>query len=229
VDRAIDFQWGYNDPVPGIAGASAFSVRWQGTLAAPETGRYVFVLSSDDGSRVYLDDRVILEMWSNHPTMHKEIEMDLKKGVTHHLRIEYYNATGEADMRFGWGRGDLTPEQKAQIASADAVIYAGGLNEHIEHEGSDRTWVAPPSQTRELHDVLALNPRVILAVNAGANLGFGDAEGQVPALLWCWYPGQNGNMELAKIIFGETQPERAFAGYAREALRGLAGVWEFSR
>jgi beta-glucosidase len=206
VDRAINFQWGYNDPVPGIAGASAFSARWQGTLVAPETGRYVFAASSDDGSRVYLDNHVILEMWSNHPTMHKEIEMDLVKGETHHLRIEYYNAGGDAAMRFGWGRGDLTPEQKSQIASADAVIYAGGLNEHIEHEGSDRTWVAPPSQTQELRDVLALNPRVILAVNAGANLGFGDVAGQVPALLWCWYPGENGNTELAKIIFGDTNP-----------------------
>jgi len=206
VDRTVNFEWNDAEAVPGISSTSAFSARWKGTLTAPESGRYVFAVSSDDGSRVFLDDRKILDMWSNHPVKHKEIEMDLVKGETHRLRVEYYNARWNALMQFGWGREGLTPAQQALIAKADAVIYAGGLKASIEHEGSDRTWVAPPSQTEELQQVLALNPRVVLAVNAGANLGFGDVGEKVPALLWCWYPGQNGNTELAKILFGDTDP-----------------------
>jgi beta-glucosidase len=206
VDPTVNFDWESAAPVPGIEGSATFSARWQGTLTAPETGRYVLAVSSDDGSRVYLDGHKILDMWSNHPVMHKEVEVLWVKGETHRLRLEYYNAGGDAVMRFGWGKADLTPEQKSRIASADAVIYAGGLNARMEHEAADRPWVAPPSQTQELHDVLALNPHVILAVDAGANLGFGDVAEQVPALLWCWYPGENGNTELAKILFGDTNP-----------------------
>jgi beta-glucosidase len=76
----------------------------------------------------------------------------------------------------------------------------------MESEGKDREWAAPPSQVEELRQVLALNSHVIVAVNAGANLGFGDETSKIPALLWCWYPGQNGNNALAKIIFGDINP-----------------------
>ncbi len=206
VDPTIDFWWDDHAPVTGIPADSAFSARWQGTVTAPETGDYVFTVASDDGSRVYLDGRKILDLWSSHPLEHGETQVHLEKGKACHLRVEYFNAKAGAVMRFGWGRAGLTPEQSAQIASADAVVYAGGLNSHSEHEGSDRPWEAPPLQVQELQQILKLNPRVILAVNAGANLGYGDVAGQVSALLWCWYPGQNGNTELAKILFGDTNP-----------------------
>jgi beta-glucosidase len=206
VDQAVDFTWNTAGPVPGIAGDAPFSVRWQGTITAPESGSYVFSLSTDQGARVLFDGRVIMEIAPEHPTLHKEIQMDLTKGETHRLRIDYFNQGGGEVMRFGWGKADLTPEQKAKIAAADAVVYAGGLNPRIEHEGVDRPWGAPASQVQELQQVLALNPHVILAVNAGADASFGDVEEQVPALLWCWYPGENGNIELAKILFGDTNP-----------------------
>ena len=206
IDRTIDFPWYEDSPVPGIAGNSAFSARWQGTITAPVTGDYIFAVSSDDGSRVFLDDRQILDNWSEHPVTHKETSVHLEQGQTCRLRVEYFNAKWLAVMRFGWGMAGLHAEDKARIAAADAVVYAGGLNAHMEIEGSDRAWSAPQSQIAELQEVTALNPHVILAANAGANLGFGDAGEKVPALLWCWYPGQNGNRALAQILFGDLNP-----------------------
>jgi beta-glucosidase len=206
IDRTVDFMWDDASPAPGIPGDSAFSARWQGTLKAPEAGDYVFAVASDDGSRVYLDGREIINNWKKHALAHAETEVHLEKDQTCHVRVEYFNAAAKAAMLFGWGKVELTSQQKAQIAAADVVIYAGGLNPRIEHEGEDRPWGAPPLQIQELREALALNPRVVLAVNAGANLGFGDVAEQIPALLWCWYPGENGNTELAKIIFGDTNP-----------------------
>ena len=206
IDRTVDFPWGDESPVPGIAGDSAYSARWQGTITVPATGDYIFGASSDDGSRVFLDDRKIIDNWSAHPVTHKETSLHLEQGQTCRVRVEYFNAAKGGVMRFGWGLAGLRPEDKAQIAAADVVVYAGGLNSHMESEGSDRSWSAPPSQIEDLHEVLALNPHVVLAVNAGANLGFDDVIEKVPALLWCWYPGQNGNRALARILFGDLNP-----------------------
>jgi beta-glucosidase len=76
----------------------------------------------------------------------------------------------------------------------------------LEHEGLDRPWELPALQTEELAQLLALNPRVIVAINAGGNLGLGDNLAKIPALLWAWYPGQNGNVALGKILFGDLNP-----------------------
>ena len=206
VDRTIDFPWYEDSPVPGIAGNTAFSARWQGTITAPATADYIFAVSSDDGSRVFLDDRKIIDNWTEQSVTHKETVVHLAQGQTCRLRVEYFNAKWIAVMRFGWGVVGLHAEDKARIAAADAVVYAGGLSAHSESEGSDRAWGAPPSQIAELREVAALNPHVILAVNAGANLGFGDVAEKISAMLWCWYPGQNGNRALAQILFGDLNP-----------------------
>lgn len=132
--------------------------------------------------------------------------MHLEKDRTYAVRLEYFNAAGGAEIRFGWGRVGLSDAEQALISAADAVIYAGGLNEQMEHEGGDRPWAAPPSQIDELNRVLALNSRVIAAINAGGNLNLGDADAKIPALLWCGYPGQNGNEALARILFGDLNP-----------------------
>ena len=206
VDRTIDFNWGVNPPLPGIAGESAFSARWTGTITPPATGDYVFAMASDDGSRAFLDDASMIDMWSPHALVRKEVQVHLESGRTYRLRVEYFNRSEGAQMYFGWAKPGLPQPEAGQIAAADAVVYAGGLNPGVEREGSDRDWDMPPSEAAELKQMLELNPHVIAAINAGGNLGLGDNLARIPALLWAWYPGQNGNLALAKILFGDVNP-----------------------
>ena len=206
VDHSVDFNWGTNDPLPGIAGASAFSARWTGTIKPIATGDYIFALESDDGSRAFLDDAAIIDMWSPHALMRKEAQVHLEAGRTYRVRAEYFNAKEGAQMHFGWAKPGVPEEEKARIAAADAVVYAGGFNAESEHEGNDRPWEMPASQMDELQQLLAINPHVIATINAGGNLGLGENLAKIPALLWCWYPGENGNLALGKIIFGDINP-----------------------
>ena len=53
-DRALDFDFGEGPPVLGI-NPEQFSIAWQGSLYAPETGWYEFRLSTPNGARVYLN------------------------------------------------------------------------------------------------------------------------------------------------------------------------------
>lgn len=206
VDRAIDFSWGLDSPLPGIPGGSSFSARWRGTIQPSESGGYIFAAASDDGCRVFLDGEKILDLWGVHGTERKDTFIHLEKDRVYHLTAEYFNAGAGAEMHFGWGRHELTAAEKSRIASADVVVFAGGFDPDSEHEGNDRTWQLSPWQNEELGQLAALNPRLIVSINAGGNMGLGDNLDHIPALLWSWYPGQNGNLALAKIIFGDLNP-----------------------
>jgi beta-glucosidase len=68
VDKQVDFDWGATSPAEVIP-ATAFSVRWSGSIAVPGAGSYVFQISPEhcspcDGAdkfRLYLDDKQVLE------------------------------------------------------------------------------------------------------------------------------------------------------------------------
>ena len=206
IDRLVDFDWGTNSPLPGIQGQSAFSARWTGTITPKESGNYAFALASDDGSRAFLDEKSIIDLWAPHALTRKDAQVTLEAGHTYHLRVEYFNAKEGATMHFGWAKSGLPEKERNEIATADAVIFAGGLNSEVEHEGSDRDWAMPSPQVAELAQLLEINPRVITTINAGGYLGLGDNLAKIPALLWCWYPGQNGNLALGEILFGDINP-----------------------
>ena len=53
--------------------------------------------------------------------------------------------------------------------------------------------------------VAAAQPRTIVAVVAGAPVDLSWA-GDVPGLLWCWYPGQEGGRAVADVLLGEVDP-----------------------
>ncbi len=56
-DPNVDFNWGPNSavsPGPGV-NATQWSAKWTGTITAPATGSYTFSLTSDDGSRLFVN------------------------------------------------------------------------------------------------------------------------------------------------------------------------------
>ena len=46
--------------VPQLKRRDAFALRFSGLLQVPETGKYTFYLASDDGSRMYVDNRLLI-------------------------------------------------------------------------------------------------------------------------------------------------------------------------
>ena len=63
-DPQIDFNWS-DAPAAGLT-HNYFSVRWTGSVLAQEAGDYTFVTTSDDGVRLWVDDKQIIDDWSNH-------------------------------------------------------------------------------------------------------------------------------------------------------------------
>lgn len=112
-DRAIDFDWGAGSPDPAI-NSDNFAVRW--SIALPfSAGRYRFITESDDGVRLYVNDRLVINQWQEQPRTRNQVEIDLRQG-THRLRLEYFEQTGPAVARLGWRKiADPPPEPVGNI------------------------------------------------------------------------------------------------------------------
>ena len=100
--------WGPDGPA-GLP-TNDFSARFETclSLARPET--ITFVVGSDDGSRLYVGDRALIDLWSDHGYVTLEQTVPLPAG-THRLRLDYYDRTGDARLSFA-----------AHIASSGAAI-----------------------------------------------------------------------------------------------------------
>ncbi|WP_375417960.1 PA14 domain-containing protein [uncultured Hymenobacter sp.] len=122
VDRAIDFDWSFRAPQAGYP-AGHFSVRWTGYLYAPLTGTYTFRIITDDGMRVWVGGRLLLDEWRPQPPLTATGWLALRAGHYYPVRIEYFQEERMGRAFLGW---DLPGDPPA--FSADAILPADGRN-----------------------------------------------------------------------------------------------------
>jgi outer membrane protein OmpA-like peptidoglycan-associated protein len=104
-DPTIDFNWTGIEPAPGLP-LEHFSVRWQGWLLAPVSGRYRFYVSVDDGMRLWLNNHLLLNEWRNQPVKNYVVSIDLKAGQPYRLQVDYYQNGLDNRARLSWERPD---------------------------------------------------------------------------------------------------------------------------
>lgn len=96
-DSTINFTWNDTSPDPSIQ-PDNFAARWR-KIATFTEGLYTFTLTSDDGSRLYIDGELIIDHWTDHPTTTKVVEKQIAAG-NHLITIEYYEHEWDAIMQF---------------------------------------------------------------------------------------------------------------------------------
>jgi hypothetical protein len=57
VDAEVNFNWGTESPMPEKFEGKEFSVRWQGSVLAPDTGDYEFILRTEHAARLWINDQ----------------------------------------------------------------------------------------------------------------------------------------------------------------------------
>ena len=205
-DKQIQFRW--NDaPAPGL-GRDNWSVRWTSKLKVSKTGRYPVSLYADDGCRLFLDGKQVINGWNEGGETARTASLDLEAGKTYDLRVEYFQAGGLAVARLNWTLpgtvrfGDVVALAKK---SDVAVVCIGTKNE--EGEGHDRPSMdLPGEQVALIEAVAAVNKRTIVVLNNGTPVMLSPWVGKVPALVETWFPGQEGGSALADVLFGDTNP-----------------------
>ena len=110
-DRDIQFDWEDEAPDENV-GPDGFSVRW--TRYVPFTaGVYRFFAQADDGIRLWVDDKLVLEQWHEGSPTTYVADTYLWEGQ-HRLRVEYYERAEQASVRLWWERLEVFPDWKGE-------------------------------------------------------------------------------------------------------------------
>lgn len=100
LDTGINFDWGTGSPAPGSLPPDNFSVRWTANTYL-NTGQYRFTVTADDGVRLYLDGKLIIDKWKDQPaTTYNSIKW-ITAGA-HAIKMEYYEHSGFATAKLSW-------------------------------------------------------------------------------------------------------------------------------
>jgi cytochrome c553 len=115
IDPMVQFDFGVAGPDPKIE-PDQFSIRWTGSLLAPETGEYEFIVRTDHATRLWLNDdkRPLIDAWvkSGQDTEHRG-SIFLLGGRVYPLRLEFSKAKQGVDDSKNKKK---KPEIKASIA-----------------------------------------------------------------------------------------------------------------
>jgi alpha-D-xyloside xylohydrolase len=111
-DAAVDFDWGLGSPLPELS-PDQFSVRWTGRLRAPETGEYELATVADDGVRLWLDGKLLIDDWAQHAPEYHAGRVTLEAGKPYDFRLEYYDEILGASVKLRW-----TPPSDRRMAEA---------------------------------------------------------------------------------------------------------------
>lgn len=118
VDSNIDFSWhDGTGPVDGLS-EEHFSVRWSGRLRADVTGRYTIYTAADDGIKLSLDGKVIINDAGPHTTAENSASVELTAGQYYDLVAEYYNGELGGDIKLMW----QAPGGNKQVIGAENLF-----------------------------------------------------------------------------------------------------------
>ena len=70
-----------------------FAMRFTGQLQVPQDGTYIFQLASDDGSKLFINGKKVIDNDKLHPVVSKEGKIKLKKGLVS-LTVTYFDGGG---------------------------------------------------------------------------------------------------------------------------------------
>ncbi|WP_278584073.1 glycoside hydrolase family 3 protein [Coprobacter fastidiosus] len=213
-DENINFEPANQAPDPFLP-ESPLSIRWSGDLVPSVSGKYTLAFATDDGCRLYIDDKMVIDSWKNRGLTTDSVVVTLEKDKKYRLVAEYFDNAGEASAKLYWRTPDfekkalldLYGDAKKAIQECDMTIAVMGINKSIEREGRDRDHIElPKDQELFIEEAYKLNPKMAVVLVAGSSLAVNWMDEHVPAILNAWYPGEQGGTAVAEALFGDYNP-----------------------
>jgi beta-glucosidase len=208
-DATVNFGWTLNSPGRGIP-FDWYSVRWTGTLTVPASGVQRLGVEGNDGYRLYLDDKLVIDNWKKQSYGTRLSPVVLRPGTKHAIRLEYFESTGNARVKLIWDAGVLRDASsmilKAVTAArqSDAAIIVAGIE---EGEFRDRSSLALPGHQEALiRAVAATGKPTIVVLIGGSAITMSRWMDSVPAIVDAWYPGEQGGRAVVDVLFGDYNP-----------------------
>ncbi|WP_199422937.1 PQQ-dependent sugar dehydrogenase [Actinotalea solisilvae] len=116
VDPTAAFDWGRGAPAPGVD-PDTFSVRWSGSVVPRYSQTYTFATTSDDGVRLRVGGRLVIDQWNPHSRQVDTGTVALTAGTATPIVLEYFDRTHSAVAQLRWS----SPSQPLEIVPADRL------------------------------------------------------------------------------------------------------------
>ncbi|MEO6318670.1 MAG: glycoside hydrolase family 3 C-terminal domain-containing protein, partial [Acidimicrobiales bacterium] len=197
--RPRDFRIVFLDDSGGGGVVEAWSARASATFTARVSGTHRFKVRSNGDATLTVDGAEVgdaVDLVAGEP-----VALDLRVRTTaprQRLGAELRCAPPEP--------ADAFERAVAAATAADVAVVVVGLDGDWETEGRDRTSLELPGRQVDLIEAVAMaQPRTVVCVVAGSPVDLSWAS-EVPALLWCWLPGQEGGRAIADLLAGAVDP-----------------------
>ncbi|MBF4563301.1 hypothetical protein ITJ43_14295 [Microbacterium sp. VKM Ac-2870] len=151
-DGTVNGVWS-GSPTSGVP-ADLFSIRLTGLITFPQSGTYTLKTTSDDGVRVWLDDALAIDRWTDGAGDASSQPISVSANTTRRIRIEYYDLTSTAQLQLKWS----TP-----TSSAFAIVPGSSLRPDYGNVTSTTVNDYAPTGTSGIDS--SLTPSITTATN----------------------------------------------------------------
>jgi putative heme-binding domain-containing protein len=130
-----------------------YGLLFAGSLFVPSEGLYTLRTSSDDGSRLYIDGKSVVDNDGSHGTVSKSGQIQLTAGA-HDILVTYFNSGGAESLSVHWSGPDFE-DQEIPAASLGKVVGARS-GTAIRHAASLAMAHLPTDSAQKLADAARL-------------------------------------------------------------------------
>ncbi len=95
-----------------------YSVRWTGKVKIPKNGKYTFYAKSDDGIRLWVNGKKLVDAWKGQGPTEYNGSLTLQAGKLYDVKMEYYQGVGGHYITLSWAG----PGIKKQIIPKTALF-----------------------------------------------------------------------------------------------------------
>lgn len=209
VDEQINFMWTLYAPDQKLHNDN-YSARWTGKLIAPKTGEFQIGLEGNDGFRLFINEKLIINQWEKVSYHQRLVPFNFVKDQAYSIRVEFHETKGNAYIKLVSNLDvddDSTKEIENAVAlakQADVIVVAAGIK---EGEFLDRAMLTlPGNQEKLITEVSKTGKPVVVLLIGGSAIVMNNWIDQVPAVLNVWYPGEEGGNAVAETLFGDYNP-----------------------
>lgn len=201
IDSTIDFNWVRNSPDPRIR-VDHFTGEWTGYISPDYTEEYTFTAKADDGVRVWIDGKLIIDQWvkqeqtqdgfvqgAQTSTTHKST-IKLKKGQRYPIKIEYFEDVQNASIQVKWA----SKSQAEEVIPYKALYTDNTGNQHGLNAtyGSMKTYIAYTQKGNNIYAILLelQDDQCVLNIDKPADNAIITLLGREGNLPWKYENGQ---------------------------------------
>ena len=226
-DSMVNFNFGTGSPAPGLP-KDHFSIRWTGKIIPPDTIHQIGI-STDDGGRLYVDGKLLINDWRDHAEEAHSAQVNLLPGKEYEIKFEQYDNELGAAARLIWDLNQKEFSAAKKIAARnDVVVMFIGTSPEISREELDRKNIELPEVQQDLIKAVAsVNPNIVFVLVNGGPVALAGNEKKARGIVEAWYDGEFGGNAIADVLFGDVNPGGKLPETFYASTKELPPMWNY--